>query len=208
MKRVPTKTLRKRTPARTLRRRPPTHPRAPGRAERVGLSLEQLFDLVPDEDAARTWFEDVRWVDGRYCPHCEEENTKRVKNNKPMPYWCPDCRHYFSVKTGTAMQGSPIPLRKWVIAFYLMSTNLKGVSSMKLHRDLGITQKTAWYMVHRIREAWKAHEDVVTGPVEVDETYIGGKEKNKHRDKKLRRGRGPVGKTAVVGMKDRPTKRV
>ena len=191
-----------------LRKRTPTRRRGPGRAERKGLSLEELFALFPDETAARQWFESVRWADGRYCPRCEGENTQHIQTERPAPYHCRDCRYFFSVKTGTAMQGSPIPLRKWAIAFYLMVTNLKGVSSMKLHRDLGITQKSAWYMMHRIREAWKAHEDVVTGPVEVDETYIGGKEKNKHWDKKLRRGRGPVGKAAVVGMKDRPTKRV
>ena len=77
------------------------------------------------------------------------------------------------------MQSSNLPLRKWVIAMYLMSTNLKGVSSMKLHRDLGITQKSAWYMAHRIRETWREDRDQFAGPVEVDETYIGGKEKNK-----------------------------
>ena len=206
------KLLRKRPVKTTLKKRPVKRkplPSAPGRAERVGLSVIELFDLFPDEAAARTWFETVRWgEDGRYCGHCESENTKRVKNEKPMPYWCSDCRKYFSIKTGTAMHGSPIPLRKWVIAFYLMSTNLKGVSSMKLHRDLDITQKTSWYMVHRIRESWKAHEDMVAGPVEVDETYIGGKERNKHADKKNKSGRGPVGKTPVVGMKDRSTKKV
>ena len=91
---------------------------------------------------------------------------------------------------------------------YLMSTNLKGVSSMKLHRDLGITQKSAWYMAHRIRETWREDRDQFAGPVEVDETYIGGKEKNKHADKKLHAGRGTVGKTAVAGAKDRATNEI
>lgn len=106
------------------------------------------------------------------------------------------------------MQNSKLPLSKWAIAFYLYSTNLKGVSSMKLHRDLGITQKSAWYMAHRIRECWSAVEDKFAGPVEADETYIGGKEGNKHASKKLRAGRGTVGKTAVVGVKDRATNKV
>ncbi len=87
-----------------------------------------------------------------------------------MPYRCRDCRKHFSVKSHSVMQGSKLPLAKWAIAFYLYSTNLKGVSSMKLHRDLGITQKSAWHMAHRIREAWDMDADRFAGPVEADET--------------------------------------
>ena len=106
------------------------------------------------------------------------------------------------------LHSSNIPLSKWAIAFYLYSTNLKGLSSMKLQRELDISQASAWYMAHRIRGMWDSQTEKFAGPVEVDETYIGGKERNKHESKKLNSGRGPVGKTAVVGIKDRETGQV
>ena len=127
-----------------------------------------------------------------------------------MPYWCRGCQSYFSVRTGTAIEKSRLPLRKWVFAVYLYVTNLKGVPSMKLHRDLEITQKSAWYMLHRLREGWDAEGlDKFSGPVEVDETYMGGKRRNMPKAKrKLFKGRGTAGKTAIVGAKDRETNRV
>ena len=107
------------------------------------------------------------------------------------------------------MHRSKVPLQKWVIAIYLMSTSLKGVSSMKLHRDLGVTQKTAWMMAQKIREGWiDGDGDMMSGPVEVDEAYMGGLEKNKPTSKRANQGRGPVNKTGIIGVKERETGRV
>ncbi len=184
---------------------------APGKHYRQGLSLMQVMALFPDEDTARSWIESVVWPEERCCGKCGSTATSEA-SHATMPYWCSDCRSYFSIKTGTPLACSKIPLRKWAIGIYLCLTSLKSVSSVKLHRDLDISQKAAWFMLHRIREAWMPDADKgadYEGPVEVDETYMGGKRRNmSNAQRREQTGRGPAGKTAVVGMKDRDTNRV
>ena len=186
------------------------------KADRERISLFQITDMFPDERAARTWFEGIVWGDERVCGHCGSFETSRVPKEKPMPYWCKDCRSYFSVKTGTAIARSNVSLRKWAMAVFLSVTSLKSVSSYKLANDIGVSQKTAWFMMHRLREAWAKEtgsDGPFDGPVEVDEAYFGGKRENMSNSKRaaLREQgfkQGPAGKTAVVGIKDRDTKRV
>ena len=178
--------------------------KAPGRSERTGITLFQLLGMLPDEEAAQRWFEARRWPTGeRACPKCGCMRTSRVESRKPMPFWCRDCRSYFSLKTGTVMSDSNLSLRTWALGMYLMATNLKGVSSMKLHRDLGVSQPTAWFMAQRLREGLPFATEKMEGIVEVDETYVGGKESNKHFRKKLHVVGGTQGKATVMGAKER-----
>ena len=184
--------------------------KAPGKSYRKGITLTQLADMFPDDATARAWFEKQRWPDGPFCPYCSTFNVQADIKHKSATHRCRECpkSRMFTVKTGTPMERSKIGYRDWAFGVYLVTTGLKGVSSMKLHRDLGLTQKTAWFMMHRLREGLKSSSESFAGPVEVDEGFFGGLEKNKPAHKKLHAGRGPVGKTAVVAAKDRDTGQV
>ena len=184
----------------------------PGRSDRRGISLAELFRLFPNDAAAERWFVEQRWPDGIACHHCGSDNVQTGAKHKTMPFRCRDCRKRFSARTGTIMQASNLGYQVWGVAIYLMSTSLKGVSSMKLHRDLNITQKSAWFLAHRLRDAWRVdgNPDLpFAGPVEADETFIGGKARNMHASQRAKlTGRGGADKMAVAGIRDRATGRV
>lgn len=165
------------------------------------ISTFQLFKMFPDQEAARVYLEARLWPSGPRCPVCA--GLDRITTRKDGYYRCNKCAEDFTVRTGTVMERSHVPLHKWLYAMYLLVTARKGISSLQLSKEIGITQKSAWFVLGRLREACGSDFKSLSGIIEVDETYIGGKESAKHASKRLKQGRGAVGKSAVLGMRER-----
>ena len=181
-------------------------PKAKGTAETI--SITQLLRMFPNQDSCFAWLEKVRWQDKPVCAHCGAMDRVSKPKSKPHHYWCGHCRKQFTVTTGTILHATKTPLQNWIVAIYSVMTARKGVSAMQLSKELGVQYRTAWYMLHRIREACASGVFRLDNVVEMDEVYIGGKEANKHAHKKLRAGRGPVGKEAVMGVRERGGKTI
>ena len=168
----------------------------------TAISTYDLFKIFPDEQSARERLESVRWGGKVVCPHCESENIY-IRKTRAGFYDCRDCRAHFTVRTGTVFERSHVKLHKWIYSIYLLMTSRKGISSLQLSKEIGVTQKTAWFILHRLRLACGNDLEQLRRIVEIDEAYYGGKESNKHAHKKRNAGRGASGKQAVIGMRER-----
>jgi transposase-like protein len=166
--------------------------------------------IYQDVDKARSHLEAIRWPNGPVCPHCgaisKHHYELKGKTTRPGLYKCKDCLEPFTITVGTVFERSKIPLNKWVLCAHLMAASKKGYSSHQMHRTLGVTYKTAWFMEHRLRKAMEQTGGVMSGgggTVEADETYVGGKEKNRHHSKRDRKHIGGVGKQMVFSLVER-----
>ena len=162
------------------------------------ISTFELFEKFPDQETARVYIEGRLWPNGPRCPYAALASALQRAKRGGF-YRCNQCKEDFTVRTGTIFERSHVPLHKWVYAMYPLVTARKGISSMQLAKEIGITQKSAWFLLHRLREACGDDFKKLCGIIEIDETFVGGTEANKHENKKLKAGRGTVGKTAVLG---------
>ncbi len=158
-------------------------------------SLYDFFEVFPDEQSVIDHLRSIRWRDGAYCPHCPSKRVMHFSDKKT--HKCHDCRQRFSIKVGTIFEDTKLPLRKWFAAIWLITSHKKGIASTQLAKDLQITQKTAWFVLHRLRYATKtkSFNAPLSGAVELDETLFGGKESNKHKSDRREGIRGTAGKS-------------
>jgi transposase-like protein len=166
-------------------------------------SLHEMVAAFPDEQSCIDHLRSIRWRDGAFCPHCGSLKVYHFSDNRT--HKCGDCRARFSIKVGTIFEDTKIGLHKWFMAIYLITSHKKGIASTQLARDIAVTQKTAWFMLHRLRHAaeTKSFNAPLKGQVEADETFVGGKEKNKHAHKKTPGSQGGANKAVVFGMLER-----
>jgi transposase-like protein len=164
-------------------------------------TLTEFTDYFRDEQTCVEHFTAARFRSGEYCPHCRHDKIYRCANGKR--YHCAKCKQDFTIRTKTVFGESKLPLRKWYIAVYLLCNTSKGISSVQLAKHVGVTQKTAWFMDHRIRKAMRDNKGKLFGTVEVDETFVGGLAKSQHKDKRRHIGTGGMGKMVVMGILQR-----